>query len=505
MRVFTASLATETDTFSPMVTGEQDFRTSFYAGPGLFGDEPRLFAGPLLAARKRGAAGNWQVVEGTVTHAQPAGTVTRRAYELFRDEILDQLRAAMPVDMVVLGLHGAMVADGYDDCEGDLLSRVRAIVGPDVPVGAELDPHCHLTERMTSSADVLVCFKESPHTDFRERGEELVDLVADTARRKIRPVMSVYDCRMIQYMPTVDEPMRGFVDRLKTFEGKDRVLSVSVVHGYTLGDVADLGTKILVVTDDAKETGDRLAERLGRELYDLRERLFPLSASMDEALDEAAALLARPAATGKGPVVIADRADNPGGGAPGDSTWFIERVLARGIEGVAVGPVWDPIAVRQCFAAGEGGVFDLRFAGKMGPTSGRPVDARVRVIRCVRAATQTFVDARDDLGDAASIELLGHDLAVVLVTTRTQALGRDLFAALGIDLERRRIVIVKSFTHFNASFRPIARAVLYTGGPGPLTLDIRQVPYTKLSRPLWPLVEDPFAAPTLPSRARGRG
>jgi microcystin degradation protein MlrC len=207
-------------------------------------------------------------------------------------------------------------------------------------------------------------------------------------------------------------------------------------------------------------------------------------------LDQALALLQEP---GEGPVVIADRADNPGGGAPGDSTWFIERVLARRIGGVAVGPVWDPIAVRQCFAAGEGGVFDLRFAGKMGPTSGRPVDARVRVIGCVRGATQTFVDARDDLGDAAAVEVLGHDLAVVLVTTRTQALGRDLFSNLGVAPERRRVVIVKSFTHFNASFRPIARAVLYTGGPGPLTLDVRQLPYTKLTRRLWPLVEDPFS------------
>jgi len=491
MRVFTASLATETDTFSPMVTGEDAFRASFYAGPGAFGDEPRLFAGPLLAARKRGGAGNWQVIEGTCTFAQPAGTVTRRAYELFRDEILDQLRAAMPVDMVVLGLHGAMVADGYDDCEGDLLARARAIVGPGVPIGAELDPHCHLTEAMTRSADVLVCFKESPHTDFIERGEELVDLVADCARGKIKPVMSVYDCRMIQFMPTVDEPMRSFVDKVKRLEGRNRVLSISIVHGYTLGDVADLGTKILVVTDDDRAGGDRLAEALGRELYALRETLFPESLTMDKALDEALSLLEKP---GSGPVVVADRADNAGGGAPSDSTYFIERAIARGIEGVAVGPLWDPIAVKQCFVAGEGGVFALRFGGKMGPTSGWPIDARVRVLRCQRDATQTFIKARDDLGDAASIELLDHGgLAVVLISTRTQALGRDLFSGLGIDPERRRIVIVKSFTHFNAAFRPIARATLYTGGPGPLTLDVRQVPYTKLARPLWPLVEDPFA------------
>ncbi len=492
MRVFTASLATETDTFSPMVTGEDAFRASFYAGPGAFGDEPRLFAGPLLAARKRGAANNWEVIEGTCTFAQPAGRVTRQAYELFRDEILGQLKAAMPVDMVVLGLHGAMVADGYDDCEGDLLTRVRAIVGPDVPVGAELDPHCHLTETMTASADALICFKESPHTDYLERGAELVDLIADCARKKIRPVISVYDCRMIQFMPTVDEPMRSFVDKVKRLEGRDGVLSISIVHGYTLGDVADLGTKIMVVTDNDREKGDKLAETLGRELYALREDLFPPSASMDRALDEALASLEGP---GKGPVVIADRADNAGGGAPSDSTYFLDRVMARGIDGAAVGPVWDPIAVKQCFAAGEGGVFALRFAGKMGPLSGRPIDARVRVIRCVRGATQTFADARDELGDAASIELLDHaGLAVVLITTRTQALGRDLFSGLGIDPERRRILIVKSFTHFNAAFRPIARTVLYTGGPGPLTLDVRQVPYTKVARPLWPLVGDPFAA-----------
>jgi microcystin degradation protein MlrC len=491
MRVFTASLATETDTFSPMVTGEDAFRASFYAGPGEFGDEPRLFAGPLMAARKLGANNNWQVIEGTCTFAQPAGTVTRQAYELFREEILDQLRAAMPVDMVVLGLHGAMVADGYDDCEGDLLARVRRLVGPQVPIGAELDPHCHLTDAMTTNADVLICFKESPHTDFLERGEELVDLVADCARGKIKPVMSVYDCRMIQFMPTVDEPMRSFVDKVKRLEGRDGVLSISIVHGYTLGDVADLGTKILVVTDNDREQGDRLAKTLGKELYALRERLFPESASMDRALDEALSLLERP---GNGPVVIADRADNAGGGAPSDSTYFLDRVIARGVKSVAIGPVWDPIAVKQCFAAGEGGVFALRFGGKMGPTSGRPIDARVRVVRCRRNATQTFAKARDDLGDAASIELLDHaGLAVVLITTRTQALGRDLFTGLGIDLDRREIVIVKSFTHFNAAFRPIARAVLYTGGPGPLTLDVRQVPYTKIGRRLWPLVEDPFA------------
>ena len=128
--------------------------------------------------------------------------ISQAAYETLRDEILGQLRAALPVDAVILGLHGAMVAHGYDDCEGDLLASVRAIVGGNTVIGAELDPHCHMTEAKVANADILVCFKEFPHTDFAARAEELVTLCLATARREIRPVISVHDCRMIASFPT---------------------------------------------------------------------------------------------------------------------------------------------------------------------------------------------------------------------------------------------------------------------------------------------------------------
>ncbi|MBM3532383.1 MAG: M81 family metallopeptidase [Alphaproteobacteria bacterium] len=483
MRVFTASLATETNTFSPMLTSRTEFEESFYAPAGKHPDYPKLFTAPLAAARKRAKSSNWEVVEGTCTFAEPAGTVTRETYEGLRDEILDQLKAAMPVDAVLMGLHGAMVADGYDDCEGDLLARIRKIVGPKVPIGAELDPHCHMTDAMLSSTDAMICFKEFPHTDFAERGEELVQIIADTAVGKIKPVQSLYDCRMINSYPTSREPMRSFVDKFKAMEGKDGILSISMVHCYPYADVPDLGTKMLVVTDNNKALGDRIAKQLGEELIRMRDTVRPDFLSLEGALDAALEVEG-------GPAVIAEPADNAGGGAPSDSTFFIELLRKRGAKNVCIGPIWDPIAVRMCHAAGDGASFDLRFGGKMGPSSGEPVDANVRVIKCVKDAIQTFSGAVVPLGDAASIEFDG--ITVALISIRTQALGTDLFTNLGVELKSKRVIVVKSTNHFHGAFGPIAKKVLYSDGPGALPRDFAKVPYTRVKRPIWPLDDNPW-------------
>ena len=485
MRVFTASLATETNTFSPMLTSRTEFEESFYAPAGKHPDYPKLFTAPLAAARKRAKSSNWEVVEGTCTFAEPAGTVTREAYEGLRDEILDQLKAAMPVDAVLMGLHGAMVADGYDDYEGDLLQRIRKIVGPKVPIGAELDPHCHMTDAMLQSTDAMICFKEFPHTDFAERGEELVQIIAETAVGKIKPVQSLYDCRMINSYPTSREPMRSFVDKFKAMEGKDGILSISMVHCYPYADVPDLGTKMLVVTDNDKALGDKIAKQLGEELIAMRDTVRPAFLTLEGALDAALKVEG-------GPAVVAEPADNAGGGAPSDSTFFIELLRKRGVKNVCIGPIWDPIAVRMCHAAGDGASFDLRFGGKMGPTSGEPVDAKVKVIKCVKDAIQTFSGAVVPLGDAASIEFDG--ITVALISIRTQALGTDLFTNLGVDLKSKRVIIVKSTNHFHGAFGPIAKQVLYSDGPGALPRDFKKVPYTRVKRPIWPLDDNPWAA-----------
>src|SRR5215470_19825861 len=186
MRLFTATLATETNTFSPLPTSLEGYREGVFLRPGEHPDDaPRMCTAPLFVARRRAAAEGFTLVEGSCFAASPAGTTNRADYEFMRDEILAQLQAALPLDGVLFGLHGAMVAHGYDDVEGDVLERARAIVGPKCVIGVELDPHCHMTQKRVRLADVIVCYKEFPHTDVVDRAEDLLAIVLKTLRGQV--------------------------------------------------------------------------------------------------------------------------------------------------------------------------------------------------------------------------------------------------------------------------------------------------------------------------------
>jgi microcystin degradation protein MlrC len=481
MRLFSATLATETNTFSPLPTSLDAYREAVFLRPSEHPDDaPRMCTAPLFVARARAAAEGFTLIEGSCFAASPAGTTNRRDYEFMRDEILGELTAAMPVDGVLLGLHGAMVAHGYDDVEGDILERVRAVVGPDCVIGVELDPHCHMTLKRVRLADVIVCYKEFPHTDVVERAEDVLDLVLRTLRGEIKPVMSLYDCRQIASYPTTLPLMRAFVDRIKTMEGKDGVLSISIVHCFPYADVPELGSRVLVVADNDKAKADALAHKLGQELVSMRGKTMPEFLGVTEAVAAALAFDGRP-------VVLAEPADNAGGGAPSDNTAIVRHLIERETEEACVGPIWDPIAVRLCFDAGEGARFPLRFGGKTAPTSGMPIDATVEVTALARDCWQSFGPTRVPLGDCAAVRVGGVD--VVLITKRTQALGLELFTNLGIDPRARKLVVVKSTNHFMAAFGPIARKVIYVDSGGPLNRNYRQLPYTRVNRPIWPLDE----------------
>ena len=490
MRIFTASLATETNTFSPVPTDLASFEMAFYAAPGKHPETPTLCSSPIVALRWLAANEGLTVIEGTATWAEPGGLVQRQAYELLRDEILDQLRAALPVNAVILGLHGAMVAQGYDDCEGDLLARMREIVGPDVVIAAELDPHSHLTPKRVAASSILAAFLEFPHTDFYERGEHVVELGLAAARGEIRPVISTFDCRMIQVLPTSREPMRSFVNRIKALHGKDGVLSVSVIHGFMASDVPEMGTRIMVVTDNDKAMGDALAERLGRELYAMREaaaiNMLDAGAGIERALE------LRQSNPNK-PVVIADVWDNPGGGVAGDGTSLLRTMIERGLDDIGVATIWDPIAVTFCHAAGEGAVIQLRFGGKAGPQAGEPIDAAVRVLKVAGESWQSFGPSRVPLGPSAVVRIEGTAIDIILNTNRTQTFEPDVFSNLGVDPLAKAVLLVKSTNHFYAGFAPIASEVIYVSAPSSYPSDPRVTNYTKLTRPVWPRVADPWA------------
>ena len=484
-RVYVGSLATESNTFSPLITDLQDFKDSFYAPPGEHPLTPTLCSAVFPAARARAESYGWQVIEGTATWAEPGGIVNSRTWQLLRDQMLAEITAALPLDAVLLGLHGAMVAQDCLDCEGELLEAVRGIVGPETLVGASFDPHSHLSSRRVDNLDIVTVFKEFPHTDFAETGERLVELANRALAGEIRPVIAVHDCRMIELLPTSRQPMRGFVDRMRELERQPGILSVSVIHGFMAGDVPDLGTKVIVVTDNDAEMAAELARKLGEELFSFRGTTRPEFLSPEQALDRAGAVA-------DGPVVIADVWDNPGGGVPGDSTVLLRAMLERGVKNAALASIWDPIAVRTCISAGEGARLQLRFGGKMSAGSGEPLDAKV-IVRATRtAALQSFGDSVVPLGASVWIEVGGID--VILNTVRSQVFNPDIFSNFGIDPKAKSVLAVKSTNHFQEAFSHIASEILYVAIDGPYPNNPVTNDYKHLTRAIWPRVEDPHNA-----------
>jgi microcystin degradation protein MlrC len=338
----------------------------------------------------------WQVVESLGAFAQPAGPTVR--YERFRAEILDDLRAAMPIDSVLLSPHGAIVAEGYDDAEGDLLAAVR-----------------------------------------------------------------------------------GFVDRCAALEGPDGVLSVSIGHGFPWGDVAEMGSKIVVITD-----GDG-AKALGRDFFRIRKETQPPYTTLDEAVARAGAHRAPE------PLVIADVADSAGGAAS-DSTVILRRLLEAGVRNAAAAIFWDPIAVGLAHEVGLGGTLDLRIGGKLGPASGDPLDVRGAVIGLARDASIPFGTGDvtlEPVGDMAAW-VIGR-IALVCGAVPTQCFSTAAFTNVGIDPAAGSVLVVTSMQHFHAAFAPIAADILYAVAPGAVAPDVTMLPYRHASRWQWPFVEDPHA------------
>lgn len=489
MRIFTASMATETNTFSPVPADMEAFKAAFYAKPGEHPETPTLCSSVVPILRRRGKAEGFTVVEGTSCWAEPAGLIQRQTYETLRDTILAELKAALPLNAVVLGLHGAMVAQGYDDPEGDFLEKVRAVVGPDVLIAAEFDPHSHLTAKRVANLDVMATFLEFPHTDFEERGEHVVDLALRTLRGEIKPVISTFDCRMITIYPTNREPMRSYVDRLVALQGKNGILSISVIHGFMAGDTPDMGTRIIVVTDNDKAKGDELARQLGHELYRMRKLTAMEMLDTETGLDR---VLERRASDPSRPVVVSDIWDNPGGGVAGDATYILRRMLERKLDNFAVATIWDPVAVAFCHAAGEGAELEIRVGGKSSWQGGEPLDLRVTIEKVVDAGWQSFRNSRVNLGRVAVIRPVGTQIDIILITSRTQTYEPDIFSNLGIDFARKDFLVVKSTNHFQAGFQPVASEIVYIAAPTSYPTNPAVTPYRKASLELWPRVADPL-------------
>jgi microcystin degradation protein MlrC/acyl-CoA synthetase (AMP-forming)/AMP-acid ligase II len=483
LRVFTAGIGTESNTFLGKPITEEDFASCLLYRPGEHPEVLTEVSAPLHVLRQAQAERGWDLHEGTYAFSLPGGRVLREVYERLRDEILVQIARSGPLDFIALSLHGAMCAEGYDDCEGDLLKRIRALVGPRVPIGAEIDLHAHLTDEMVRASDIIVAFKEYPHTDFLDRARELITMLERSARSGWRPEKAVFDCRTIGRFHTTVEPVQTLVNEIKACEEVPGISSVSFIHGFPGGDVRDAGSKVLVYAD-SYDQAVRCATRLGQEVIKLRAISTRPLVPIEEALTVALGLP-------DGPVVIADVDDNPGSGSSGRDTTLIARLLERANVKACVGPLWDPGIVQAAITAGVGGVCQLpqlRWNAGEGDLDS-PLTAQIVCVK--QSVFQSWSGTQMPLGPCCALRI--GELTIVVSSIRDQAYAPDFFTALDVDPEVHRIVVVKSAQHFIAGFASMAAHVILATGGGPLKSDVRSLPYRKVARPIWPL--DPVGRP----------
>ena len=486
MKVFIACLGTETNTFSNLPTGWKTFEETMLFYGDATDNEPNTFSLPLHIWRKRSEERNYEVIESVAAFAQPGGKTLDLVYEELRDKVLSDLRSAGEIDIVLLSLHGAMTAESYEDCEGDLISCIRQVVGDQTVIAAELDLHCSVTPKMIEKSNFCITFKLYPHTDIGARAEEVFELASSAALGAISPKMSVLDCHMINKFRTSNPEMAEIVAHMRELESEEGILSVSFAHGFPWQDVPHTTAKVLVVSDDNEEKGNVVAAGLRDRIWKARDQLVQPTLSIDEALSSIN--------ENSGLTIMADVADNAGGGAPSDSTFVLARALERGDQKLLVAYFWDPVAVRIAVEAGEGQNILIRVGGKTGPSSGMPVDLQCTVESIKADASQTFGDTKTPMGTA--VWLRGDaGVDVVLTSKRTQVFHPDGMTCLGIDPRSYKGIVVKSSQHFYAGFEPIAEEIGYINAPGDIPPDFANIAFTKVSNPFWPKEPGPFWTP----------
>jgi len=474
MRIVFGGFQHETNTFAPSKADYAAFERGggfppLSQGQAVFaalGNANLSAAGFCAAAR---AAGD-ELVPTAWAAAIPSAHVTRDAFERIAGLIVDGVRDALPVDAVYLDLHGAMVAEHVDDGEGELLSRVREVIGPDVPLVVSLDLHANVTHRMVRFADALVAYREYPHVDMHRTGQRAHALLARRARLGRRHAVAMRRIPFlipICWQSTMDEPAAGLYRQLAALEQAAPDASLSFAMGFPAADFSECAPMVLAYAQ-TQEKADQLADALTAAVEAAE---MDFQGELPEA-NEAVRRARRMAAAGNSPIVIADAQDNPGTGGNSDTTGLLRALIEQGVERAAIGLIVDPAAAKAVHAVGEGAAVRLSLGGR----SGTPGDAPFEHEFVVEKLSDGFLDAtgpfyagaRLRLGPSACLRTGG--VRVVLASNKTQMADLAMFRFVGIDPAEQAILVVKSTIHYRADFVPIAAAIMTAVAPGPMAM-----------------------------------
>jgi len=478
-RVVIGMMAHETNTFSTVKTSIADFNP-------LYGEE----ISKVYKGTRSSIGGFIDVLEKegidmlfTISaNATPAGPVNHADYRRMVDTILKGVKDEK-VDGVLLALHGAMVAENVPEAEGVLLEEVRGQVGSKTPIIITLDLHGLISDKIIGNCDAVYGYDTNPHIDMYERGVEATEAMVKTLRGELKPVVAHKKLRMLP--PTINQrttegPMVELLKEAWKMEKKLGVLNVCIFPAFPYADVQRVGSAVVAVTDGDRRLAQSLCDQLGEKMYGMRQQflkpLTPIKEAVKRAVDAQ-----------EGPIVLADVADNPGGGAPGDGTEILRELIRVKARNVGVAIIKDPEAVAEAIKVGVKGTLRMPIGAKTDTFHGKPVkvEGTVRTItdgKFIHKAMAVGVPA--DVGRTAVIDVNGIE---IILTEKSHAPNDpEIYRRNGIEPTDKKILVLKSRGHFRAAYEPFSKEIIEVDAPGLTSPDLSWFKYTNIPRPIWP-------------------
>ncbi len=492
MKVVVALVRHETNTFSPIQTHLHSFCRGTKTDGPAYGEPARQLCENTNSAAAAyldlAASLDAEVAFSILANSVPSGTVQKAAFEHIANTVIDTVKKGC--DAVLLDLHGAMVAEGYPDAEGELLRRIRQVVPEQVPVVVALDFHANFSEALIRNATVITGYCTYPHVDIYETGARagctlkriLSEQLETTILWRRLPMLT----HMLKQTPS-GQPMKDIMDKAMQAETDGIVLNASVFGGFPLADIPHVGLSVVIVAEKNKTAQ---AEQLLNELCDMawsRKQDFvydvePLSISIAKAkqLEE-------------GPVILVDHGDNCGAGGVTDVMAVLEEVMKQELTDVVAGPIWDPQAVDTLIRSGIGETVTIDLGGKTDmpelELKGQPLRITGKIVNITDGNFQItgpmFTGMWLSLGRTVVLESNGVTIFISEKPQEPYDVG--VFTHAGIDPFSKKYVLIKSRQHFRAGFEKDAKHIVLIAGPGVCSSDYDIFPFRHLSRPIYPL------------------
>ncbi|MBT4137090.1 MAG: M81 family metallopeptidase [Candidatus Latescibacteria bacterium] len=485
MKWIIGAFAHETNTFSTVPTDLESFRAQTYLQGEEVAEVQRgtetVVGGFLDVLEQRGD----EVVYTVSSHATPSGLVTREAFDTIGGQIVEGIAANRDADGILLALHGAMVVEGIDDGEGHLLGLIREVIGDEMPLVVVLDLHSHITEELVDRASMLIGYQKYPHTDMGERGREAAQMIVRIAKGEVTPVVSLNKPPMIPVCGTCHTEGGLYKEMWEVALRSDRpegILSTSLFAGFSYADIPPMGHAIVVYADGDMDVAKTEADQMAQMAWDRRAEFLYTPTSVPDAIRQALAVEGQP-------VVIADIADNPGGGGSNDGVEILRELITQGVTRAALATIYDPKVVEEAIEVGVGNMLTTSLGAKTDDFHGQAMD----VTGCVRSIWDGHFTykgpmsrgASASLGTCAVLDIGG--ILVIVSSKRIQSRDPEMFRAAGVDPMDQKILVVKSAVHFRAGFNPIAADIIIADAPGLTALNLSQFDFKRIQRPLYPI------------------